>query len=130
MTGTARSGGDRKTKYDDNFPGGIPSKPGDLSAEEGELWDQFLDQIPETVLRSIDWVQLKFLCELLYRERRYAKACRDDPLDFKANRAHLAVIQEVGKLSRHYGLSPVDRQKIKSPPKKKASQMDDWMNDS
>lgn len=127
MPATSRSGGNR-TASDDNFPfDGVPSRPSPWGKEENEVWTTLLAQIPPELLRRSDAYQLKILCELIVRERKLAEQCRMDALDHKANRSHLQVSQHICRLSTMFGLSPIDRRRIRLQPQKPQDDADEWM---
>jgi hypothetical protein len=128
MPGTSRSGGNRTTS-DDNFPqDGLPSRPNDFTPELNQVWNSLLEQIPHELLRRVDGYQLGILCEFIIRERKLAAACRDDLTDDKLLRAHLQAAQHVAKLSAMYGLSPIDRRRIRLLPTKVEDEIDEWAN--
>jgi len=116
MAGSSRSGGNR-TSSDDNFPiDGLPAKPANWGRDEGAVWAQLLRQIPAELLRRVDAFQLKILCELVVRETHLAAACRVDPLSTAMTRSHLQTAQQIGRLSAMFGLSPIDRRRIRLEP--------------
>lgn len=128
MPGTSRSGGNR-TSGEDNFPQtGLPSRPTDWRKDESEVWTHLINQIPHELLRAVDSYQLKILCELIVREKALAKLLRDDPTDLPVNRAHLQVAQQISKLSAMFGLSPIDRRRIRLQPQVPDDDADDWAN--
>jgi phage terminase small subunit len=128
MASTTRNGGNR-TSGQDNFPvDGMPSRPSDWGKEESAVWTKLMSQIPAELLRSNDAYQLKILCELIVREARLAKLLRDDATDLPTNRAHLQVAQQISRLSAMYGLSPIDRRRIRLQPQEPTDDGDDWAN--
>jgi len=131
MSSTTRNGGNR-TSGQDNFPiDGLPSRPNDWGKNEkaeSTAWTHLLNQIPAELLRSNDTYQLRILCELIVRERKLAKMLRDDATDLPTNRAHLQVAQQISRLSAMYGLSPIDRRRIRLEPQKPDDDADDWAN--
>lgn len=117
MAGTARSGGDRRSKGPDEYPrDGMPKKPSGLGRAESAVWKALLSQIPHDILRSVDEYQLSILCSLICRERVLAKVCRDDPTDHPSGRAYAQTCQAIGRLSVAFGLSPIDRRRIRLEP--------------
>jgi hypothetical protein len=118
MAGTVnRSGGDRKSMGPDEFPhDGLPQKPSGLGRSEAIVWKTLMGQIPHELLRAIDSYQLSVLCSLICRERVLAKICRDDPSDHQSGRAYMQTTQQIGRLSVAFGLSPIDRRRIRLEP--------------
>lgn len=108
-----RSGGNRVAK-DDPFPlDGMPSIADGASEAEKATFRELLAAIPQEMLRKVDKHQLSMLARLICTERKLGKLVADDPEDARTVRAYLAVCQQVGRVSSLYGLSPVDRQRLR-----------------
>lgn len=129
MAGTSRSGGNR-TSSDDNFPQtGLPEMPKEFrrrGSEEGKIWKRLMGEIPAELLRKIDAYQIRVLCSLIAREATLATQCQMDPADLQMNRAHLAVVSQIARLSAMFGLSPIDRRRIRMRPPEVQSDADEW----
>lgn len=122
MAGTTRSGGDRTVNDADCFPmDGLPSRPSTMTREESQIWNNLLSLIPVEMLRRADAYQLQVLCECLSRKEKYEEILRAEPDDYKAHRAYMQLVSHISRLSAQFGLSPVDRRRIKLG----ASQTDD-----
>jgi phage terminase small subunit len=129
MASTSRCGGNR-TASDDNFPiDGLPSRPSDWGKAENEVWTKLMAQIPHELLRTADSYQLAILCDLIVRERKLAKLVRDDVADLPTNRAHLQVSQQISRLSAMFGLSPIDRRRIRLNPQSPTDEAEEWANE-
>lgn len=127
MAGTNRSGGDRVANGQDTFPrDGMPSRPLDLTKEEQELWTVLMSQIPNEFLRRVDSHQIKTLCELLAAKDRVAKAMKNDPEDMRIVRTYINVSQQLNRLSALYGLSPLDRRRMKIETEQSGDDEDEW----
>ena len=111
-------GGNRVSADDPFDPDGPPSRPKSLDEAENRYWTLLSEQIPERLLRRVDAHQLENLVNLLAMRDRIARAIKDDPGDLKSGRLFLQVVAQIGKLSVLFGLSPIDRQRlrIKSEP--------------
>ncbi len=106
--------GGNRVAGDDQFPldgQPIPSKGWD--SEHLQQWNDLLSLIPSDMLRRIDRYLLWSLVDLIVRERKMAEALRADPMDQKLARTHLVTVQQVIRLSGHFGLSPIDRQRLR-----------------
>jgi hypothetical protein len=113
--GGHHSGGDRSLGTDATKADGVPFKPSDLGAATA-AWDELLATIEPGILRRVDALQLRHLAELVTHSRNLAAAAMSDPSDAKKTRSWLAVVDQVRKLGGLYGLSPIDRCRLKIEP--------------
>lgn len=114
MVATSRSGGDKSANGSDCFPqDGLPSKPTSLPKEESQVWNELLGQIPAELLRRADAYQLQILCECIVTNRSLLKAMRADPADLPNHRAYNQTAAHISRLSSQFGLSPIDRRRLK-----------------
>lgn len=126
MVATNRSGGDRVANGQDSFPqDGLPSRPMDLAKDEMEVWSQLIDQIPNDLLRRVDAHNLKTICELICLKDRLGKSMKSDPEDMRYVAKYLSACQQINRLSGQYGLSPIDRRRMKLEPQE-AEEQDEW----
>lgn len=128
MPGTAnRSGGDRTSVGEDAFPITGPPIPQGLSEEEREVWNIVLQDSPPEQLKRLDSYQLSVLCHCVVQARKLAALCRMDPTDFKASRSYLQVANHICRLSAQFGLSPMDRRRMKLEPPEPQDDAAEWM---
>lgn len=126
MVATNRSGGDRVANGSDSFPhDGLPSRPTDLTKDENKIWTQLMSQIPNDLLRRVDSHNLKTVCELIALKDRLGKAMKADPQDMRIVAKYLSTCQQINRLSSQYGLSPIDRRRMKLEKQEEESD-DEW----
>jgi hypothetical protein len=113
--GGIHSGGDRSIGNDLTKADGAPQKPSDIGAA-ADAWDELLACIDPVMLRRVDGFQLRNLAELLHQSKGLAAAAMADPNDPKKTRSWLAVVDQIRKLSALFGLSPLDRCRLKITP--------------
>jgi hypothetical protein len=113
--GGVYSGGDRSLKPDGTKADGLPVKPSDIGSAS-DAWDELLATIEPGILRRVDALHLRHLAELVTHSRSLAAAAMSDPTDAKKTRSWLAVVDQVRKLGGLFGLSPVDRSRLKIEP--------------
>ena len=113
--GGHHSGGDRSLGTDATKADGLPIKPSDLGAATA-AWDELLATIEPGILRRVDALQLRNLAELVTYSKSLAAAAMSDPTDAKKTRSWLAVVDQVRKLGGLFGLSPIDRCRLKIEP--------------
>ena len=113
--GGHHSGGDRSLGTDGTKADGVPFKPSDLGAATA-AWDELLATIEPGILRRVDALQLRNLAELVTYSKSLAAAAMSDPTDGKKTRSWLAVVDQVRKLGGLFGLSPMDRCRLKIEP--------------
>jgi hypothetical protein len=68
------------------------------------------------ILRRVDALQLRNLAELVTYSKALSAAAMSDPTDAKKTRSWLAVVDQVRKLGGLFGLSPMDRCRLKIEP--------------
>lgn len=116
MPSLSRNGGD-KSLGSDPFPvDGGPNKPGTLSADESDAWDWLMSRIPSNCLRKVDALQLEILCQCKVGANQLNRVLQLDPLDHKTRAKYIALVAHIRGLSAQFGLSPVDRQRMKLAP--------------
>jgi len=126
MVATNRSGGDRVANGADSFPkDGLPSRPIDLTKEENQIWTDLMNQIPNDLLRRVDSHNLKTVCELIALKDRLGLSMKNDPEDMRIVAKYLSTCQQINRLSSQYGLSPIDRRRMKLDAKDEESD-DEW----
>jgi hypothetical protein len=113
--GGIHSGGDRSLGTDATKADGVPFKPSDLGAANA-AWDELLAMIEPGILRRVDALQLRNLAELVTYSKALSAAAMSDPTDAKKTRSWLAVVDQVRKLGGLFGLSPMDRCRLKIEP--------------
>ena len=113
--GGHHSGGDRSLGTDGTTADGVPFKPSDLGAANA-AWDELLAMIEPGILRRVDALQLRNLAELVTYSKALSAAAMSDPTDAKKTRSWLAVVDQVRKLGGLFGLSPMDRCRLKIEP--------------
>jgi len=125
--GGHHSGGDRSLGTDATKADGLPIKPSDLGAATA-AWDELLATIEPGVLRRVDALQLRNLAELVTYSKSLAAAAMSDPTDAKKTRSWLAVVDQVRKLGGLFGLSPIDRCRLKiDPSSDEPDAFDEWL---
>lgn len=87
--------------------------PQGLSAGVAAKWNQLVADIQPGLLRQVDVHQLRLLAELLHGADVLAARLTSDPTDEKARRLFLGTCDRVQRLSSMFGLSPVDRARMK-----------------
>lgn len=113
--GGHHSGGDRSLGTDKTKSDGLPIKPSDIGSANA-AWDELLSMVEPGILRRVDALQLRHLAELVTYSRALAAAAMSDPTDPKKTRSWLAVVDQVRKLGGLFGLSPMDRCRLKIEP--------------
>ena len=106
------SGSSQVSSFDGSRPDGLPQKPKGLNKDCSEVWDDLLSQIQPNILRRVDSFQLESLAQLLVQSRALGKLAMANPVDVSSNRAWLATVDLVRKLSACFGLSPSDRKRL------------------
>ena len=125
--GGHHSGGDRSLGTDGTKADGLPIKPSDLGAATA-AWDELLATIEPGILRRVDALQLRNLAELVTYSKSLAAAAMSDPTDAKKTRSWLAVVDQVRKLGGLFGLSPIDRCRLKIDPSSgEPDAFDEWL---
>jgi hypothetical protein len=125
--GGHHSGGDRSLGTDATKADGLPIKPSDLGAATA-AWDELLATIEPGILRRVDALQLRNLAELVTYSKSLAAAAMSDPTDAKKTRSWLAVVDQVRKLGGLFGLSPIDRCRLKiDPSSDEPDAFDEWL---
>jgi len=125
--GGHHSGGDRSLGTDATKADGLPIKPSDLGAAAA-AWDELLATIEPGILRRVDALQLRNLAELVTYSKSLAAAAMSDPTDAKKTRSWLAVVDQVRKLGGLFGLSPIDRCRLKiDPSSNEPDAFDEWL---
>ena len=110
--GGLNSGGNRWVNSDNTKPNGLPCKPQDLGAA-GDVWDELISVLESGILRRVDVYQLETLSRLIVQSRVLAAAAIADPDDPKRTRTWLSTVDQIRKLSALFGLSPMDRSRLK-----------------
>lgn len=110
-----RSGGNRVAGSDPFPQDGLPKPPSSLEKDEIDVWEEIVRMVPPIMLRRADKYQLGVLCRLICTEKALGKIVRDDPADSPVVRTYLATCQSISRLSSQFGLSPVDRQRLRLP---------------
>jgi hypothetical protein len=127
MPGTSRSGGDRVANGHDSFPrDGLPSRPTGMSKAENETWTMVMNQLPNELLRRVDCHNLRTLCECIVMRDKLISLLRDDPVDRGIMNNYIKVGQQISRLSAQYGLSPIDRRRMKIEASDDLSSIDEW----
>ena len=117
MPGSIGSGGDRRSIEADRFPeDGRPIKPGDLSYREADIWEELMTQIPQEVLRKVDVWCLRGLVELIAAKEKIRTAIEMAPANMQLKRELRYTIDQISKMSPKYGLTPLDRRRLKFEP--------------
>ena len=125
--GGHHSGGDRSLGTDGTKADGVPFKPSDLGAANA-AWDELLAMIEPGILRRVDALQLRNLAELVTYSKALSAAAMSDPTDAKKTRSWLAVVDQVRKLGGLFGLSPIDRCRLKiDPSSNEPDAFDEWL---
>ena len=114
--GGIRSGGNRDVGRDASPTDKGPVKPSDLAPAVCIVWDELRTQISLSVLRAADAHQLRTLAELIVQSKALSVAALADPSDPRLTRIWLGVADQIRKLSALFGLSPMDRQRLKIEP--------------
>lgn len=126
MAGTNTSGGDRVANGADTFPkDGQPSRPMDLTKEQTAYWSELVNQIPTEMLRRVDTHKLKNVCVLLATRDRLVKELETDT-DLKCVSKLVLVINAIKGHSALFGMSPLDRRRIKLEPQEEEDDAEEW----
>lgn len=129
MVGTpGRSGGNRTPGVDAQPVDGLPQMPSGKSKRFQAIWKALMGQLYLPALRKVDTHQLTSLVEMLELRDAISTALADD-FDPTYLRLYDKYVTTIGRLSAQFGLSPIDRQRMKLEPDK--SEQDDfekWMN--
>lgn len=110
--GGYNSGGDRSLGTDKTKADGLPVKPSDLGVASA-AWDDLVGMIEPGILRRVDALQLRNLAELMTYSKALAASAMSDPTDPKKTRTWLSVVDQIRKLGGLFGLSPMDRCRLK-----------------
>ena len=125
--GGHHSGGDRSLGTDKTKSDGLPIKPSDIGSANA-AWDELLSMVEPGILRRVDALQLRHLAELVTHSRALAAAAMSDPTDPKKTRSWLAVVDQVRKLGGLFGLSPMDRCRLKiEPTENEPDEFTEWL---
>jgi len=84
-----------------------------------------MNQIPNDLLRRVDSHNLKTVCELIALKDRLGLSMKNDPEDMRIVAKYLSTCQQINRLSSQYGLSPIDRRRMKLDAKDEESD-DEW----
>lgn len=121
------SGGDRVANGQDTFPvDGLPIKPESLGLDESVYWDTLIDQLPEEILRRVDAHQLLSLCEYLASRDAYYALIQKDRTDKDSFSMWMRSAQALERLSRVFGLGPIDRRRMKLANVQDDGDDDEW----
>lgn len=125
--GGAMSGGDRVANGQDTFPvDGLPIKPEAMPMDESVYWDTLMDQIPDEILRRVDAHQLVSVCESLASRDAYYAELVKDRLDKNVFSMWMRSVQAIERLSRVFGMAPIDRRRMKLSGGTDEGSEDEW----
>jgi phage terminase small subunit len=127
MAASARSGGDKSLGQDNTTPDGPPEMPHSVSEAFETKWTSIVSQIDQNALRRIDGHALTMLCTLLVGADELQCQLRDDPTNAAARRFYLQSVDRVIRLSSMFGLSPVDRMRLKIEKKDESDPFKEWL---
>lgn len=112
-----RSGGDRSVGGGDPLPNdGLPVADESMTDDECRVFDELVERMPVGSLRRIDSYQLCGLSRLICRDRFVSEALREDPLNLQLARLQVSIVNQIGRLSAQFGLSPADRSRMAITP--------------
>lgn len=117
----------------DQLDGTMPVKPTKMPAAANKLWDLLSDRLHGVgVLSEIDAPKLEALCVLFYNMQRLQTLIFKTPLsdvpsiDFeRVERRYTALSKQFDSLGSEFGLSPVDRARLRAMPSDKDDKDDD-----
>jgi hypothetical protein len=128
MPASTRSGGDKTLGHDNTTPDGPPEMPKNASVAFKKKWASIVSQIDPNALRRIDGHALTLLCTLLVGADELQCQLRDDPTNAAARRFYLQSVDRVIRLSSMFGLSPLDRMRLKIEPEAPEDDFKKWQN--
>ncbi len=95
------------------YPHGAPPEPEHLGEVGRELWRDIVTQTPPEALCEIDWPGLTECCRWYELSDTYHRLLLDDPLEYKVLKACTDASNKFLQYMSKFGLSPVDRARIK-----------------
>jgi phage terminase small subunit len=129
MSATGK-GGNRVSNGQDTFPrDGLPSRPMTLTDAETKVWTSLMSQIPNELLRRIDAVQLTTLCELIVEKDELGKLMKEQRGNLPLVRTYINTAQQINRSSAMFGLSPIDRRRMKLEQVDEQDDIADWENE-
>ena len=96
---------------------GAPEMPDDLDEDGIGLWQKIIETLPAEVLSELDSYGLADCCRWWSVMVRCHRFVRDNPADKESISLLNTATNHFHKYSAKFGLSPVDRARLKSPPK-------------
>lgn len=111
-----RSGGNRVLSGDRTRKDGMPELPSGESEQVVSKWRELIAHIDPGILRRADCHMLLSLCRLLVEADELTAVIASDPANDRLRRLRLAVVDRVSRLSPAFGLSPMDRARLKTDP--------------
>jgi phage terminase small subunit len=106
-------------RADVQFAGDKPDEPEGLGEYGGQLWRDYFACAPPDLLIQIDSACLEDACRTWERISQYQRILSADPLELKVAAALIQAQRVFLNYSARLGLSPVDRARLKAPPKPK-----------
>jgi hypothetical protein len=127
MPGTSRSGR-RPVFGGDCLPSdGRPELPAGSSPAFSAKWKALLEQLPPGVLRRVDGHLLRVLVALLVQSEELESSIEAEPNDLKLRRCFHQTVQQIARLSPMFGLSPLDRRRMKLEADTPGDDAEEWL---
>jgi hypothetical protein len=98
----------------------------DLTKDQSQIWSDLMSQLPNEILRRIDSHNLKTMVILLWTRDQLAKVITNNSQDLRSIAKLVSVSQQINRLSGQYGLSPIDRRRMKLAQVDNSDDADDW----
>lgn len=106
--------GDRhQNRTDTKIATGSPVKPNGLGVHAAKLWDCMVGSLNPEILAEVDQAPLIRICHLWQTWMECAAIIDAGDYDDKALRRYIQVGDQFDKLTARFGMSPVDRCKLK-----------------
>jgi phage terminase small subunit len=112
--GTYRPG-EHGVRVESQFGAGRPVMPADLDEHGAKMWDMVCQHMPLSVSSPLDEFALADCCRTWSLVRIYHELLRSDPLDKDVAKVLSQSQEKFLKWSARFGMSPVDRARLKAP---------------
>jgi phage terminase small subunit len=98
------------------FRPGAPQQPPGFDDDAKRIWKMIVDQVPSEVLSTLDAFALEDCCRWYSLLCKYHQLLADDPLEEQLLKSANEASKNFKQYCAKFGLSPVDRARIKAPP--------------
>lgn len=105
-----------KNRADVNVRPSTLSPPAHLTDAGKELWRRILDTLPAQIISKLDIEALSAYCDAVELYTKLRPMIMADPADKEVRIAWVAAANQMDKIGRQFGWTPVSRASLTMPP--------------